>query len=207
MDARSQSADWLELSGLPAVLNTGRQHAWLVFRTLVEIDCRRNQEPDTVEISLAELAERCGLEWEKVNKIAEFLAGKKRLGCFLPDNPEEPALFRIRSPIETPRTPQEVAALAPDPWLRDPSTYRYLSAPARDDQFERKSAKVVDLYLNLLSQNVNSFIVDQIEILARRFALEDIEKMMRRAERHEVRQLGWVIKELVREKKKKRADV
>lgn len=203
MDARNQTADWLELSGLPNELNAGRQGAWIVFKTLAELDARRNQTPDTVQISLGELGERCGLEWEKVVKIAEFLAKKKRIGCFIPDNAEEPGLFRIRAPIETPRSPAEVAAAAPDPYLRDAGTYRYLVAPERDDQLDKKTQKVVDLYLNLLSQNVNSFIVDQLEILARRFPLEDIEKMMRRAEKAEVRQLGWVMKELVREQSQK----
>ena len=55
---------------------------------------------------------------------------------------------------------------------------------------------------------MNSFIVEQIEILAQRFPFDAIQRTIERAARYELRNIGWVAKELIRdttrEKKKKR---
>lgn len=207
MSSRYETAEWLELSGLPARLNTVRTNGWLVFKKIVELDCRRNREPEAVECSLQELGERCGLDWEKVAKTVEALRKKKFLSCFLPDNPDELGLFLVRAPIATPRGPEEVARAAHDPQLRDPTTYRYTKKPEESEPDLKKVQKIIDLYLNSLSQRMNSFIVDEIEILARRFPLAAIEKTIERAARHEIRTIGWVAKELIRDsaKEKKKA--
>lgn len=199
MTSRYQSAEWLELSGLPAELNSIRANAWTVFKKIIELDCRRNRVPDAVECSLGELGERCGLEPEKVARIIEALRRKKHVGCFLPDNPDEPGLFKIQIPVKTPRSAEEVALHASDPHLRDPTAYRYLTKPAQSSPDVEKVQKIIDLYLNSLSQKMNSFIVDEIEILSRRFPLEAIELAIRRAARHEIRSIGWVAKELIRD--------
>lgn len=205
MDSREQSAEWLEFSGLPAEMNKARAGAWSVFKKIVELDCRRHRQPDAVEISLGELAERCGMEWEKIAKIAEALTKRKWLACFIPDNPDEAGLFQVRAPIKTPKSAEEVARTAADPYMRDATAFRYLEKPAEIEGQTAKTQKVLDLYLNVLSQEVNSFIVDQIEILAQRFPLEAIEKSMARAARHEVRSIKWVAKELIRDAQKKKA--
>ncbi len=203
MQSRYASAEWLELSGLPAEMNDRvRQHSWVVFKKIVELDCKRNRRPEAVEISLGELGSRCGLDPERVGKIAEALSKKKYLACFIPDNEDESGLFQVRVPIRTPRSAEEVALAATDPQLRDPATFRYATADDAEAPDESKVQHIVDLYLNSLSQKMNSFIVDEIEIIAQRFPLGTVEKMMRRASKLEIRSIGWVTRELIREAKK-----
>lgn len=200
MISRYDTAEWIELSGLPAELNEKvRAGAWSVFKKIVEIDCRRHRVPEAVEISLGELGARCGLAPDKVAKIIEALRKRKFLSCFLPDNPDEPGLFEIRVPLVTPRKAEEIALAATEPNLRDPTSFRYLRASEEAALDVQKVQKIVDLYLNTLSQKVNSFIVDEIEILSRRFPFEAIEKAMLRAAKHEIRHIGWVSKELIRD--------
>ena len=199
MSARYQTAEWLELSGLPAELNKIRANGWLVFKKIVELDCGRHRTPDAVECSLGELGDRCGLDWEKTARIIEALRKKKYLACFLPDNPDEPGLFQVRAPIRTPKSAEEVARASRDPQMRDPTTYRYLAEPEERPQSVEKIQKIIDLYLNTLSQKMNSFIVDEIEVLAQRFPIEAIERTIDRAARHDIRTLGWVAKELIRD--------
>lgn len=205
MDSRYETSRWLELSGLPAQLNEYRQYAWPVFRLIVELDCRANRTPDAVEISLGELAERLGVDWEKVARIIEALQKKKMLAAFVPDNPDEAGLFQIRTPVRTPKPPDEVAAGAKDPALRDPTAYRYVKADEDPAKREQKTQRVIDLYLNKLSQKLNSFIVDEIEMLAQRFPMEEIERTIERAANHDIRSIGWVARELIRDASKAKA--
>ncbi len=199
MEGARASADWLELSGLPEQLNAVRANGWLVFKTIVELDCRLNRQPDAVEISLDELGARCGLDWEKTAKVVLALQKKKYLACFVPDNPDEEGLFQVRVPVRTPRSADEVAMTATDPYLRDATTFRYVAKPVESSEQTEKVQKVLDLYLNQLSQKVNSFIVDQVEVIAQRFPIEAIERTIERAARHEIRSIGWVAKELIRD--------
>lgn len=198
------TAEWLELSGLPAELEKTRAGAWAVFKKIVELDCRRNRDPDLVEISLGELAERLGTKWEKVARCLEALVKKKRLAAFLPDNPDETGVFRVRLPVETPIPPEEVALKATDPFLRDARTFRYVRPQERSDALDEKMKEVVDLYLDVLSQKLHSHIVDQLETLAARFPLEKIRLMMERGARIDVRSITWVARELVRDEAKAR---
>lgn len=209
--SRIEQAEWLEWSGLPLELNKVRQGAWPVFHKLAELDCQAHAFPGTVEISLTELAERCGYPVEALEKIIEALRKKKYLRCFIPDNAEEKGLFEIRVPLKTPLAPEAVAERIPNPRLRQPSEYRYLVEHREEDtaQTVSKVQEIVDLYFNHLSQKMNAFILEQIEIAARRFPMESIRLTIERAERHEIRTMGWVLKELIRdhakqEKKKKK---
>ena len=203
---RYEQAQWLEWSGLPAALNQARAGSWAVFKKLVELDCGGQRGPGTVEISLAELGERCGFAPEAVAKILETLRKKKVLRCYLPDNHDEPGLFEIRVPLKTPRALEQVAARVSDPHLRDPTTWRYAAAEQAEPLDEKKVQAIVDLYLNHLSQKMNLFILEQIEIAARRFTLEEIRLTIERAERHELRNMGWVLKELIRDHAKQAKD-
>ncbi len=200
---RYDQAEWIEWSGLPAELNRIRAGGWLVFKKLVELDCRAHRQTGTVEVSLDELAKRCGLEPEKIGRIIEALRRKKYLRCYVPDHPEEEGLFEFRAPIKTPIPPDEVARLVPDPTLRDPTAYRYARPPDQVPLDEKKVQEAVDCYLNTLSQKMNTIILEQIEIAARRFPLEAIRHTIERADRHDIRSMGWVLKELIRDQKKK----
>lgn len=198
-------AEWLVFSGLPEALNAIRAGAWSVFQTIVQLDCRRNRLPSTLEISLEKLSKRTGLAPDKIEKILEALRKRQYLRLYLPDHPEEDALIEIRTPIQTPVEPAEVAKTVDDPHLRDIYLYRYASALATDDSDPGAVQDVVDLYMDKLSQKVNGYVVEQCEMLARRFSLESIRDMMERGARHNVRALGWVIRELIREERKQKA--
>lgn len=209
--SRIEQAEWLEWSGLPLELNGIRQGGWTVFRKLVELDCEAHSFPGTVEVSLTELGERCGYPPDKLEKILEALRKKKYLRCFIPENADEEGLFEIRVPLKTPIAVETVAERITNPRLRDPSEYRYMVERHEEDETKVVSRvqEVVDLYFNHLSQKMNAYILEQIEIAARRFPMESIRLMIERAERHEIRSMGWVLKELIRdhakqEKKKKK---
>lgn len=200
---RVDQAEWLEWSGLPLELNKVRSGGWTVFKKIVDLDCRAHRCPGTIEISFEMLGDRCGFEPDTTLKIVEALRKKKYLRCYLPDNFEEPALLEIRTPLKTPRSPEEVARRVDDPHLRDVSRYRYASEEPERSADEAKIQEVVDLYFNHLSQKMNSFIVEQIEIVARRFEIDEIRHTMERAARHDLRSIGWVLKELIRDHAKK----
>ncbi len=201
---RLEQALWLEWSGLPAALNAVRANGWLVFRKLVELDCAAHRRPEPVEVTLSELAERCGLEADAAARVIEALRKKKYLRCYLPEHPDEPALIEIRTPLPTPLQPAEVARRIPLPTLRDPAFYRYARAEAEPAADERRVQDAVDLYLNHLSQKMNPSILEQIEIAARRFPEEALRLAIERAARHEIRSMGWVLKELIRDHEKRK---
>jgi hypothetical protein len=199
---RLQQTLWLEWSGLPAALNRLRANGWLVFKKLVELDCQAGRRPGMFECPLAELAERCGLAPGTLEKIVLALRRKKYIRCFLPDNHAEPALFEIRTPIQTPEPPEAVARRLTDPHLRDPTVYRYAVPAETAATDERKIQEVIDYYLNHLSQKINSFVLDEIEIAARRFPIEAIRQMIDRGARHEIRTMSWVLRQLIRDHEK-----
>jgi hypothetical protein len=66
--------------------------------------------------------------------------------------------------------------------------------------------RIIDHYLNVLSQKMNSFIVDEIEVLAERFTLEAIERTIDRGAKHEIQSIGWVARELIRDAKRPPAE-
>lgn len=197
---------WIEYSGLPAELNKARANAWLVFKTLLEIEARRpaaGGEP-AFEVAPAELALRCGLDPEALVKLLDVLRKRKLIRLFLPESPDEPALVAIVAPLPVPLAQSEIAARIDDPRARNPALWRH-AAPPPAALDESAVQRVADLYLDHLSQRVNAFVVEQIEMAVARFPLPAIERMIERAARHNVRTMGWVIKELIREERTAKA--
>jgi hypothetical protein len=105
--------------------------AWTVFRKIVELDCERSRRPDTVEIPLDRLAERCGLKTSTCRRILEGLRRERTLIMFLPEVEEEEALFQIRVPLQTPVPFDQVA--------RDHRELRLLE-PAGNDRYAHEEA-------------------------------------------------------------------
>jgi DNA-binding Lrp family transcriptional regulator len=202
---RSEQVLWLEWSGLPKALNRARANGWLVFKTLAEMDCRANARPGAIEISMNDLAERCGLEADAALKIVEALRKKKLLRCYLPDHFDEEALIEIVVPLATPIPSDEVARRAEEPALRDARAHRYARPAQAPPPDAAKIQAVVDLYLNRVSQKMNAFILEHLQMIAERFDMEAIERTIERAAKHEVRSIGWVFKELIRERGQARA--
>jgi hypothetical protein len=199
---RLAAAAWLELSGLPLRLNQARMGAWSVYRKLIELDCLAHTDPEPVQITPEALAQRCGVTLEQLEKLVEALRKQKVLRAFYPDHPQEEAVFELLIPPPTPLPPDAVARAMNEPLFRQVSALRYAVAAPPQPLDEQKMRQVVDWYLHLLSQKMNSFVLEQIEVAVRRFPLESIHTMIERAARHNLRNFGWVLKELIREQAK-----
>lgn len=199
---------WLAYSGLPRLLTEKvSRAAWLVFKTVVEIDCERNARPATIEIAPSELAERCGLPDTTVMRTLEGLRRKKCLALFLPEHAEETALIEVQTPLPTPFGTDEVRRLFPFNTLPGDVRLRYgdpvdeARAEARLGADRRDLERVIDLYFNTVGFKMNSFILDELRLVYQRFAPEEVEKTFARAEKNGIRSLGWVVRELYRRRR------
>jgi len=192
------SPAWLELSGLPEWLNTKvRQGAWSVFKKLVEADCEVNFRPAPFEMTVTELGRRTGMKVETVRRILTGLRRKRLISCFVPDHPDENLLCRIATPLPLPEPRDAVLARLPRAMQRE--ELRYLDEVALSDESEELLREIVDGYLDNVSQKMNPMILDELRLLAVRFARERIRKVFARARQIGMDSLHWVMRELVRE--------
>ncbi len=189
---------WIDHSGLPAWLNAEvRAGAWVVFKKIVELDCAANAIPDIVEVKPVELAEWTGLSADVVMKILAKLRQKRLIGACLSASPEESALLQIEIPLKTPVSAAEVcrqdgALFHPGMRLR----YAYpIEEPPGD---EVRLQQVVDLYFNNISMRINSFVLDELRLVARRFSLDSIRTVFGRAGLNDVHDLKWAVRELIK---------
>jgi hypothetical protein len=198
---------WLAHSGLPEWLNQQvNRSAWLVFKTVVELDCARNARPGTVEVTPQDLAAWCGLEAEAVMRTLEGLRRKKCVALFLPEHPEEMALVEIKVPLPTPRSSAEVREQFPFNALGSEVRLRYASALEETEEGAARSEagnkrdleRVIDLYFNVVGFKMNTFILDELRLLCQRFSRQEVEKTFARAQKNDIRSLGWIVKELYR---------
>ena len=196
---------WLVYSGLPEWLNAKvNRTAWLVFKTVVEIDCANHARPRTVEVPPAEIARRCGLESVATMRTLEGLRRKKCIALFLPEHPEETALIEVKIPLPTPRSPEEIREGFPFNRLPQGVRLRY----AGEGEAERTGGvsaghgdgleRAIDLYFNIVGFKMNNFILDELRLLCQRFSREEVEKAFARAKKNDIRSLGWIAKELYR---------
>lgn len=200
---------WLELSGLPQLLSQKIKggSGWPVFKKIVELDCDRNTAPGTVEISLEELSERCGVSPDGIRKAALALRKLKLLACFLPDNDEEAALFRVVTPLHTPRTVEEIREANPRFFESGAGYCRYVDDCTAISNSELPAdlselREVVDLYFDVVGLKMNAFILDELRMLPQRFTMDEIRRVFRTARKNEIRSLHWVMQELVRRRSK-----
>jgi hypothetical protein len=208
-EARTWSPLWLEYSGLPQFLTekTRGGPAWLFFKKIVELDCERNSAPGTIELSLQELELRTGISPEKARRAAPVLRKLKLLAFFLPDNDEEAALFRVVTPLPTPRTPAEIRTSLPHLFEQGGQYFRYVDdcVAASEDELPASDPDlkaVVDLYFDVVGLKMNVFILDELRMLPQKFSMHEIRGAFARARKNEIHSLRWVIQELVRRHKK-----
>jgi hypothetical protein len=207
-ELKSWSPLWLEYSGLPAHLaeKVRGGGGWPVFKKLVELDCDANAEPGTVELPLGELAARCGVAAPALRKIILSLRKLKLVACFLPDHDDEAALFRLRVPLKTPLTIDEIKQAHPRLFVDNPQFFRYVDdfqAPEDNDATDKDLQEIVDLYFDAISLKMNAFILDELRLVRFRFPMEMVRQMFRRAKQNEIRNLHWVVQELIKQKKKR----
>lgn len=209
-ELRCWSPLWLEFSGLPRLLTEKCRGSagWLLFKKIVELDCERNSAPGTVEISLEELEERCGLPPDKARKAAAVLRKQKMLAFFLPDNDEESGLFRVVTPLETPVAPDALRQSHPHLFEHAEVRFRYVDDCVGDEETDAAPYSdpnlktIVDLYFDVVGLKMNVFILDELRMLPQKFSMTEIQSAFSRARKNEIRSLRWVIQELVRRKKK-----
>lgn len=208
-EPRTWAPMWLEYSGLPELLakkirgGTG----WPLFKKIVELDCERNSAPGTIEVSLEELQKRCGVAPGMARKAATTLRKLKLIACFLPDNDEEGALFRVVTPLDTPRPAEQIRSEESYLFEHAADFMRYVDdciaskqedLPTNDPDLK----EVVDLYFDTIGLKMNVFILDELRMLPQRFSIQEVRSVFRRARKNEIRSLHWVIQELVRRRKK-----
>jgi len=194
---------WIEFSGLPEFVNYKvRKEAWSVFKKIVELDCEANLEPGVLEISLQDMGSRTGLSHQIVEKCLNGLRKKKLLACFIPDNPEEKCLIRIVIPLKTPVPAGELKKQRSDLFPPAKDFFRYFDervAQPEDDDILRE---IVDLYFNTISLKMNFFILDELRLLRQRFPLSDVKRVFESAKRLEIKNLRWVMRQLISGTKK-----
>jgi hypothetical protein len=192
---------WLESSGLPDLLKTHIRSGlgWLVLRKVVELDCERNRWPEAVEVSLEELGRLCGVESTAARKVVLALRKLRVLACFLPETDEENALLKVRTPLRTPLSPEQLCGLFPNRFASD-GYFRYAQVLEEAEAAEEPQdlQEVVDLYFNTVGLKMNSFVLDELRLLTERFGREEIRAVFRRAQRLDIRSLSWIAGQLAK---------
>lgn len=195
---------WLAHSGLPEWLTEKvNRTAWLVFKTVVELDCARNSRPATVEVPPSEIATLCGLDAQAVMRTLEALRKKKCVALFLPEHPDEIALIEVKIPLPTPLSSGEVREEFPFNMMDASVQMRYASAleegdEKRKDGNKRDMERVIDLYFNTVGFKMNNFILDELRLICQRFSTGEVEKAFARAAKNDIRSLRWIAQELYR---------
>jgi len=179
----AESPLWLEVAGYPAYLNEKiRSGAWTVFKKLIELDCAANARPDVFSASVAFIADRVGLDAKVVERVIRGLRKEQLLRFYLPDDPDEEAMFQFITPFRPPTPPEtareRVAALT----VQKPERLRYIDEiPASDPAADSLVQQVVDAYLGAFGPRINSFVLDELALLAGRFPLDEIRDAFARA--------------------------
>ncbi len=196
-EARVTCPLWIELSGLPAHLNTCvRKDSWGVFKKVAELDCESHSAPDVVKISLRNLAERTGLSSDVVEKCLAALEKKQYIHCFLPDNEEEEAFIRIACPLNTPAVPAEMKKARPDLFPPGRDFFRYADIRPVEKEDDPILSEIVDLYLNTIGLKMNVFILDEIRMMRERFTISDIKRAFEKVKQQDNKSLRSVLRHL-----------
>lgn len=200
---------WLEFSGLPQMLAEKIKGGagWPVFKKIVELDCATNSEPEAVEITLAELGVRCGVTAAAAHKAILSMRKLKLVACFLPESEDEPALIKVRTPLVTPLSAQEIREAHPQLFLETAQRFRYIDdedagAAEADAAADPVLHEIVDLYFNAVGLKMNAFVLDELRLVRQRYPIDRVRRTFRRAQQNEIRSLQWVVRELVRMGKK-----
>ncbi len=190
---------WLELCGLPlSITQTAKNPAaWMIFRKIVELDCEAHpSSPGEVETSVAELADRAGVTPDTLHKMIKPLRKMKLLKCFLPDNDDDTAIFKIACPLPVETSRDDIMAILQQAKGTAPLKLRYLDdtdgKETGDEATDKTLREVVDMYLNVVGTRINVFVVDELRLLAGRYPIGAIRKAFAAAKANDIRSLGWI---------------
>lgn len=186
---------WIIHSGLPRYLAemTGGSAAWLLFKTVVELDCRR-AEPARVDVSVADLAKMTGIDDTEVLRLFHTFRDAKLARLYIPEDEDENALIELLQPIATPIPHSEVLKQ----FVADPAVniHRYCDCPEAQplDAHDETLQEIVDLYLSVCGFQINAFILDRLKNLRHSANLDEIRWAFRKAEQNNSRSLDFVIR-------------
>ena len=202
-----ESPLWLEVAGYPRYLNDKlRREAWPVFKKLVELDCAANVGPQVFSVSVSALAERCGLSVDVTRRVIQGLRKEKMLRCFLPEGDEEEALFEFLLPFQPPMEVEELRRRMARLATQKAETLRYLdSAPARGAVADSLIQDVVDAYLDTFGARINTFVIDELALIAGRFRPEWIHDAFARVAQSEKPSLRAAVNLLAERKRREQA--
>jgi hypothetical protein len=200
----AESPLWLEVAGYPEYLNGKiRAGAWSVFKKLVELDCEDNARPDVFTASIGLIAERTGLDGKIVTRVVKALRKEQMLRFFLPEHDDEPAMFQFITPFQPPAPVETIRERLAAMAVSKAERLRYIDElPWRGPAADSDVKEVVDAYLDTFGLRLNSFTLDELALLAGRFALEEIRAAFERAIQMQRPSLRWAIQDLVQRKKK-----
>ena len=104
---------WLKYSGLPQQLNKKYgDHAWTIFKCLIELDCRYNPDyPDTFDQSFEEIADLTGTTRQTVSKYIKLFERDGLLSVKRGKSIKEKSTFKLANSIKTPKDPKEIRRL------------------------------------------------------------------------------------------------
>lgn len=207
----NESPRWLEYSGLPQKLNElAGICTWSIFKKLIELDCAANLEPDLFFETIERISQATGLDSKLVRETLVKLRELNYIECYLPESDHELAYFRIKVPIDTPKSPLEIpyadGGLYQAPGEVGISSLRYFSTGTTEaepsSRDSKKFDKILHWYFDLCGAKMNSFILEQLIELEKLFDLERIKKAFEKAKKNNCRSLSFVLSELYRRKGK-----
>lgn len=129
----------------------------------------------------------------------------KVIACFLPESNEEVALLKVRTPLETPLSIEELKVRHPSLFAQVSNQFRYvdtMDASADENAADPLLQEIVDLYFNTVGLKMNAFVLDELRLVRQRFPMEMVRQTFRRALKNEIHSLHWIVQELVRQKSK-----
>lgn len=102
---------WLEYSGLPAILNKRYgQHAWAIFKKLIEFDWMWNQDkPDYFDVTHEEIAESIGVSRCTVSRCVNSLAEGGVIEYHPGQYTRNKSRFRIKEPLTVRKSIGEIS--------------------------------------------------------------------------------------------------
>lgn len=170
----AESPLWLEVAGYPVYLNKKiRKEAWPVFKKLVELDCAANARPDVFSAPLAAVAEGAGVDAKVIPRIVDGLRKEKMIRAYLPEDEGEEAMFQFLTPFHPPMDAEEVRDRMKERVGQRADRLRYLDdLPARGPVADSLVQQVVDAYLDTFGLKINSFVLDELALVAARFPVE-----------------------------------
>jgi hypothetical protein len=190
---------WIEFSGLPEQLAQlrGGPAAWSVLKKLIELDCETGT--GTVEISITDLAARTAVQIRTIRQVINTLRKGRLIAAFVPNQAEEPGLFKIQVPLPTP-TP--IARILHDHPELAATDLRYAHPHSRECATdESRLQEITDLYFNVCGLRMNQFVLDELDELIRRHPMDDLRAVFNQAKRNGIHSLQTIRQDLNRIRK------